>query len=101
MAINLVTNKLYVADFDANRVTVIDGNQDTVKDIAVGTNPSAVAVNWVTNRIYVANSGNSTVSVINGNNDSVTNVRVGQYPTALAVDVYRNRCTWRTRRATT
>ena len=26
MAINLVTNKLYVADFDANRVTVIDGN---------------------------------------------------------------------------
>ncbi len=49
MAINLVTNKLYVADFDANRVTVIDGNQDTVKDIAVGTNPSAVAVNWVTN----------------------------------------------------
>ncbi len=88
MAINLVTNKLYVADFDANRVTVIDGNQDTVKDIAVGTNPSAVAVNWVT-------------SVINGNNDSVTNVRVGQYPTALTVDVYRNRCTWRTRRATT
>jgi len=50
VAINPVTNKIYVANTNSNNVTVIDGATNTVvTTVAVGSTPFAVAINPVTN----------------------------------------------------
>ena len=54
MAVNPVTNKIYVANDGSSNVTVIDGATNSTTTVAAG-NPYAVAVNPVTNKIYVAN----------------------------------------------
>jgi YVTN family beta-propeller protein len=61
VAVNPVTNKIYVA---GNNVTVIDGATNSTATVTVGSQPFALAVNEITNRIYVANGSSSNVSVI-------------------------------------
>ena len=62
MAVNPVTNKIYVANDTSNNVTVIDGATNH-NHCAAGTAPYAVAVNPVTNKIYVANLHSNNVTV--------------------------------------
>jgi YVTN family beta-propeller protein len=64
VAVNPVTNKIYVANQNSNNVTVIDGATSTTDTVGTGTTPSSVAVNPVTNEIYVANAGSSNVTVL-------------------------------------
>src|ERR1022692_270134 len=66
IAVNSVTNKIYVGNRGSNSVTVIDGATNGADTITVGSNPDAIAVNPVTDMIYVANSGSANVTVING-----------------------------------
>ena len=66
MAVNPVTNKIYVANCGSSNVTVIDGATNATTTVAAGTYPYAVAVNPVTNKVYVANDGSDNVTVING-----------------------------------
>ena len=66
MAVNPVTNKIYVANYGSGTVTVIDGATNTTTTVTVGDRPTAVAVNPVTNKIYVANNGSDNVTVIDG-----------------------------------
>jgi len=80
-------NKIYVANDDADTVSVIDCNSDTVKNtIPVGHQPTFILVtthptsaptriSGSCSKIYVANSGDITVSVINGNNDTRENTK--------------------------
>ena len=57
MAVNPNTNRIYVANYGSNNVSVIDGASNTVvATVAVGSDPDGVAVNPNTNRIYVANA---------------------------------------------
>lgn len=79
LAVNPITNKVYVANPSSNSVTVLDVAHDTTISIPVGTQPEFIAVNPVTNRVYVDNTGDATVSVIDGATD--TNLT----PTALAL----------------
>ena len=60
MAVNPVTNKIYVANIDSNNVTVIDGATNATTTVRRDPAPYAVAVNPVTNKIYVANSAATT-----------------------------------------
>ena len=59
LAVNPVTNKIYVANGGgggaSGYVTVIDGATNSTTTVAAGYGPSAIAVNPVTNQIYVAN----------------------------------------------
>jgi YVTN family beta-propeller protein len=64
LAVNPITNQIYVANSGGNTVTVIDGASNTPASVTVGTTPAGVAVNPLTNQIYVANSGGNTVTVI-------------------------------------
>jgi YVTN family beta-propeller protein len=65
VAVNATTNRIYVANYISNTVSVIDGASNAVTaTVAVGTSPVGVAVNATANRIYVANTGSNTVSVI-------------------------------------
>ncbi len=77
LAVNPVTNKIYVANLDSNNVTVIDGVTKTTTTVPAGTNPDAIAVNPVTNKIYVANYNSNNVTVIDGATNATTTVPVG------------------------
>ena len=63
VAVNPLTNKIYVANQGSANVTVIDGTNNSTTTVATGSTPIAVAVNPVTNKIYVANSGSGNVTV--------------------------------------
>ena len=67
VAVNPVTNKIYIASIDAG-VSVIDGATNTVTSL---TDPNAIApwavgVDTVNNVVYVANHGSNNVSVFQG-----------------------------------
>ncbi len=93
MAVNPITNRIYVANNGGGRVSVIDGAENTVIDtVGVGNDPWGVAVNPVTNLVYVANSLDGTVSVISNTyadvmaiTDSVSAATVRVRPAAEAM----------------
>ncbi|HET9086911.1 MAG TPA: YncE family protein [Acidobacteriaceae bacterium] len=67
------TNKIYIANGNANTISVVSGTSNTsVATIPVGASPAAVAVDQATHAVYVANSKDGTVSVINGTTNTVT-----------------------------
>jgi YVTN family beta-propeller protein len=70
LALNPLTNKVYVVNENTDSVTVMDASTNTTKTIAVGPRPYYIAVNPATNRIYVNNSGNASLTVIDGNTDT-------------------------------
>ncbi|MCX6841729.1 MAG: T9SS type A sorting domain-containing protein [candidate division WOR-3 bacterium] len=90
VAVNPVTNKIYVANYGSNDVTVIDGATNGTSTVATGSCPWGVAVNPVTNRIYVPNRYSGTVTVIDGATNGTTTVAVGDYPQAVTVNPVTN-----------
>ena len=62
VAINTVTNKIYVANYLGGTVTIIDGATNSTSTVQVGAHPLAIAVNEVTNKIYVAQRGSFPAS---------------------------------------
>ena len=54
IAVNPVTNTIYVVNSNSNNVTVIDGATNATATVTAGSFPDAIAVNPVTNMIYVA-----------------------------------------------
>jgi YVTN family beta-propeller protein len=90
LAVNSVTNTIYVANQGANSVTVIDGATNHTTALQVDLVPYAIAVNQVTNQIYVANSGTDTVTDIDGATLNTTSITVGNSPSALAVNPITN-----------
>ena len=94
VAVNPVTNQIYVANVGGNTVTVIDGATNATTTVNVGSYPSAVAVNPVTNLIYVANLGDlvdpGTVTVIDGATNATATINVGIYPSFVVVNPVTN-----------
>ena len=69
LAVDAVTDKIYVANSGSDSVSVISGSTDKViKTIALpsGAAPSGVALDSVTNKIYVVKAGIGAVQVIKG-----------------------------------
>jgi len=100
VAVNSVTNKIYVANCNIcgvgsgsmSNVTVIDGTNNATTTVATGADSRSVAVNPVTNKIYVANFISNDVTVIDGTNDSVAaTVAAGSSPVAIAVNSVTNK----------
>lgn len=71
LAVNPVTNKVYLVNEGANTVTVLDAANNVSRTIPVGPRPFYIAANPATNRIYVNNAGDSSVTVIDGASDTV------------------------------
>jgi YVTN family beta-propeller protein len=87
MAVNPLTNTIYVANFNGNTVSVIDGLTNTVTTtIRIDTSPSHIEVNPETNKIYVANNYHKTVSVIDGATNILTTT-IHNIPTTLALAI--------------
>ncbi len=91
VAINPVTNKIYVANTSSANVTVIDGATNSRTNVATGNSPRAVAINPATNKIYVANNGSNNVTVIDGVTNNVTTVAAGDSPRAVAINPVTNK----------
>jgi YVTN family beta-propeller protein len=90
IAVNSLTNQIYVANQFGSTVTVIDGTTNATTTVPVGSKPEALAVNSVTNQIYVANNGSNSVTVIDGPTNETTTVPVGTGPEAVAVNSMTN-----------
>src|SRR5262245_23476949 len=54
VAVNPVTNRIYLANFGDATVTVIDGATGATAEVRVGNHPTSVAVSPLENKIYVA-----------------------------------------------
>jgi YVTN family beta-propeller protein len=76
---------VYVAEFGANSVSVIDTLSNVVRaTVPVGTHPIAMAETPNGQKLYVANQGSGNVTVINTADDSVaTTITVGPSPAWL------------------
>jgi YVTN family beta-propeller protein len=64
VAVNPVSNKVYVANKGSDNVTLIDGATNATTLVTAGTGPCAVTVNPVTSKTYVVNKGSNNVTVI-------------------------------------
>src|SRR5258705_439465 len=91
LAVNTGTNKIYVANFLSNNVTVINGADNTTATITAGSGPTAIAVNAGTNKIYVANASSSNITVINGADNTTATVTAGGRPNDIAINTVTNK----------
>jgi DNA-binding beta-propeller fold protein YncE len=114
LAVNTVTNKIYVTNFcgydttcqSLGTVTVIDGTTLQTSSVTTGYAPYNIAVNPVTNEIYVANQCigpfssngceactnqmNGTITVIDGSTLVPQTIQEGCGPVGLAVNSTTN-----------
>jgi len=88
VAVNPVTNLIYVVNHEDDTVTVIDGARGkALATVKVGKKPHGIVVDAKANRIYVANVHSDSVSVIDGaRNAAIGTLRTGKNPYALAVN---------------
>lgn len=91
VAVNPVTNKVYIANSASNNVTVIDGATNATTSVSVGTSPLELEVNPATNKIYVANRDSNNVTVIDGATNATTTVPAGTAPFWIAVNSVTNK----------
>ena len=96
IAVDLITNKLYVSNINSNTVSVIDYLRDSQEPVFVGKlvknitgfeDPLRVAVDPIINNVYVINRNNDTISVIDGSTYNIIgNIAVGTFPSHMAVN---------------
>lgn len=93
IAVNPVTNQIYVSD--ADNLSVIDGATNTIKaNVSVPQGISSLAVDSAANVVYVlygTTGSNSTLAAISGATNTVTTtVQVGTNDTSFAVNTTTN-----------
>ncbi len=87
VAVNPVTNEIYVASAGNNTLMEIDGTTDAVSRIfPVGIDPKAVGVDPETGTIYEVSYEGSSMTAIDEKTASISNLNVGGRPVALTVD---------------
>ena len=79
LAFDPANDDLYVANFDADLVTIVSAASDSVLgSVPVGTEPDGVAFDSADGSIYVANYGSNNVSVINGSTNLIARLYRGR-----------------------
>jgi YVTN family beta-propeller protein len=94
VTVNSVTNKVYVANRQTERVIVIDGATNDTTSVPLGGTEGAdyaLAVNPVTNKVYVTNYQDGDMTVIDGATNDTTLVCTGEEPRAIAVNPVTNK----------
>jgi YVTN family beta-propeller protein len=87
IAVDSKGNRLYVANYGDNTVTVIDAKTGHAwATVRVGDHPKSIAFDPNCNLVYVANTGGGSVTVIDAASNAVlTTLPAGKNPYALAV----------------
>jgi YVTN family beta-propeller protein len=70
-AYNPNNNKIYVANYSSNRLSIIQLPNYDVSNVQVGQGPKGIAYSPINNYVYVANSGSNDVTIINGATNAV------------------------------
>ncbi len=71
VAVNTVTNKVYVANFDSNSTSVIDGGCNCVTGaLPFSWGPNAVAVDETTNLVYVGTTDGGHMTTYDGSTNA-------------------------------
>jgi YVTN family beta-propeller protein len=92
LAVNARMNRVYVADWQSNSLTVIDTSTDRViASIPVMQRPNGVSVNPITNKTYVTSSNSRGVSVVNDTTNTVDYTIDAPAGLAVAVNPVTNR----------
>ena len=92
VAVNALTNKIYVINPGSEILSVIDGNNDTLtKNVTLPIEPSAIAIDEKNNLVYLYSSSNQAYynfAIVNGSNDIPTRTKVDDIsgPAKLAID---------------
>ena len=88
IAVNSVTNRVFIADFNDDKLTVVNGATNAViATIAMPFGPSTVAVDQVMNRVYVGNATARSLTIIDGASLRVVrSLALPIAPVMLAVD---------------
>ncbi len=88
VAVDETANKIYVANYVGDSVTIIDGaTMQPVATVAAGHHPQALAVDGRRHRIFVANTHSNNATVIDGTtNRALATIPAGTNPYAVAVD---------------
>jgi YVTN family beta-propeller protein len=88
VAVDEAANKIYVANYVGDSVTIIDGaTMKPIAAVAAGHHPQALAVDGRRHRIYVANTHSNNATVIDGATNRVLGtVPAGANPYAVVVD---------------
>jgi YVTN family beta-propeller protein len=90
VAVNALTNTIYVANAGDGTLSVVDGFTNQVTPLAVGTSPTLIAVNPITNHILVANAGNNSLTLVNGYTNATSSVNLSATPVALTLNLATN-----------
>ncbi|MFK0039633.1 FG-GAP-like repeat-containing protein [Paenarthrobacter sp. NPDC090517] len=90
LAVNPVTNKIYVPNKDSQTVSVIDGATNQPKVLITRPNPETAVVNSKTNKIYVGHS-DGYVTVIDGATNAFTTIQTGGFSEKLLLNEATNR----------
>ena len=91
MAVNPVSNEIYMTNSTDNTVTFINGVTLATTTLAVGASPADVEVNPDTYKIYVTNNGDNTLNTIDGITHGKTTLGVGGGPASAVVNPVTNR----------
>ena len=88
VVIDETANRIYVANYVGDSVTVIDGaTMKPVATIAAGHHPQALAVDGKRHRIFVANTHSNDATVIDGaTNRALGTIPAGTNPYAVAIE---------------
>jgi YVTN family beta-propeller protein len=88
VAIDETANKIYVANYVGDSVTIIDGlTMRPIATVAAGHHPQALAVDGKRHRIFVANTHSNNTTVIDGaTNRAIGAIPAGTNPYAVVVD---------------
>jgi hypothetical protein len=86
IAVNPVTNMIYVASITKNVVTVINGATNQTATVNVGAAPVAIDIDTSTNKVFVANQQGSSVTEIDGATNATTTIALNGTPESIAVN---------------
>jgi YVTN family beta-propeller protein len=92
LAINPVTNRVYVSNYNDNSISVVNTTTNTLVTTIPSCGGGFIAVNTNTNKIYSTLSGGNKVNVIDGSTNTVTTtVNVGNNTEGIDVNTTTNR----------
>jgi len=90
LAVNPVTDRIYVANQGANAVTIIDGATNVTTSVPTADGAYALAVNPATNKIYVAagyGPSPDSVTAIDGATNATATIKTADSRPAMALAV--------------
>ena len=87
VAVDSSRNTVYVANYESNTISVINGSTNTVvATIPVVSNPWGIAVDATTQRVYVAITTGTVAVIDETTNTVIASIPVGEDPTEITVD---------------